>query len=58
MSYIFLPDAHDELYDAAFRYEKEREGLGEQFRSEVDLLLERILAHPTLPECAPAASDG
>jgi plasmid stabilization system protein ParE len=49
LSYIFLPDAHDELYEAAFRYEKEKEALGDEFRTEIDLLLERILANPTLP---------
>jgi plasmid stabilization system protein ParE len=49
MTYIFLPDAQEELYEAAFRYDAEKEGLGDQFCAEIGLMLARILANPTLP---------
>jgi hypothetical protein len=29
MSYIFLPDAQEEFFEAALRYEQEEPGLGE-----------------------------
>src|SRR5262249_38342912 len=46
MNLIFLEAARDELDEAAAYYEKQREGLGEQFAEEVENTLQRILHHP------------
>ena len=48
MNYEFLPEARDELWEAALYYASQEEGLGLRFRGEVAHVIERILADPYL----------
>ena len=48
MSYVFLPDAQEELLDAIQWYEREREGLGALLNEEVEGVIQRILQNPLL----------
>ena len=48
MNYDFLPQARDELWEAALFYENREAGLGLRFRREVAHVVERILADPYL----------
>ena len=48
MNYEFLPEARDELWEAALYYASQEEGLGVRFRGEVAHVIERILADPCL----------
>jgi plasmid stabilization system protein ParE len=48
MTYIFLPDAKEEMFDAALTYEEEQTGLGRRFRDEVDAVVNSILGNPLL----------
>jgi hypothetical protein len=48
MNYEFLPEARDELWEAALYYASREEGLGARFREEVAHVIERILADPYL----------
>ena len=44
--YEFLPEAEEELNEAARFYERRREGLGLEFLNEVERTVASILAHP------------
>jgi plasmid stabilization system protein ParE len=48
VNYEFLPEARDELWEAALHYASQEEGLGARFRSEVARVVERIVADPYL----------
>jgi plasmid stabilization system protein ParE len=43
---VFLEQAADEAVEATGRYEQEREGLGEDFRSEIDAVIARLMDYP------------
>jgi plasmid stabilization system protein ParE len=43
---IFHQEARDELEQATAHYEKQREGLGEEFAQEVERTIQRILDFP------------
>ncbi len=43
-----LPEAEDELDEAAFQYETERRGRGTRFLDRVDAALELIEGHPAI----------
>lgn len=43
---IFMPAARLEVIEAHDWYEKEKSGLGAQFRAEIDHQVERIVEHP------------
>ena len=48
MIHRFLPEARDELYEAALYYEFKERGLGVRFRHEVARVVERIIEDPLL----------
>ena len=48
MNYEFLPEARDELWEAALYYASQEEGLGLRFRGEVAHVIQCILADPYL----------
>ena len=48
MNYEFLPEARDELCEAALFYASQEQGLGVRFRGEVARVIERILVDPYL----------
>lgn len=48
MRYEFHPEAEQELYEAALRYETEAAGLGVRFTEEVERVIELLLEHPEL----------
>jgi len=48
VNYEFLPEARDELWEAALYYASQEAGLGVRFRGEVAHVIERILADPYL----------
>jgi plasmid stabilization system protein ParE len=48
VNYEFLPEARDELWEAALYYASQEAGLGVRFRVEVARVIERILADPYL----------
>ena len=50
MTLRFHPAAQDELIATAMYYEAARPGLGQQFRDSVQVVLDRLLAHPELGE--------
>jgi plasmid stabilization system protein ParE len=50
------PAAEADLFDAAIAYEREREGLGSRFESQVDRVLTRISTRPL--QFAQIADDG
>lgn len=43
---VFMPAARFEVIEAQDWYEKEKAGLGAEFRAEIDHQVERILANP------------
>jgi len=48
MTYEFHPEAEQELYEAASRYESEVSDLGFHFADEVERVIRLLLAHPEL----------
>jgi len=48
MKLEFLPEAREELFEAAIYYESKERGLGVRFREEVAHVLERIVLDPHL----------
>jgi len=48
MKYEFHPEAEQELYESASRYEAEVLGLGLRFAEEVERVIELLLEHPDL----------
>jgi len=44
--YEFLPEAEEEMNEAARFYERRKEGLGLEFLNEVEQTIASILAHP------------
>jgi len=48
MKYEFHPEAEQELYEAASRYESEVSELGLRFADEVERVIRLLLAHPEL----------
>lgn len=48
MRHEFHPEAEEELYNAALRYEFEVAGLGRRFRDEVSRVLELLLESPEM----------
>jgi plasmid stabilization system protein ParE len=48
MKYEFHPEAEQELYKAASRYESEVSELGLRFADEVERVIRLLLAHPEL----------
>lgn len=46
MSFQFHPEAYDEFFSAAFWYEEQDEGLGENFMAEINRALVSIVADP------------
>lgn len=48
MKYEFHPEAEQELYEAALRYESEVPGLGRRFADEVERVVQLLLEHPEL----------
>ena len=48
MNYEFLPEARDELWEAALYYASQEEGLGLRFRQEVAHVIQRVVADPYL----------
>ncbi len=48
MKYEFHPEAEQELYEAALRYESEVAGLGRRFGEEVERVVQLLLEHPEL----------
>ena len=44
--YEFLPEAEEEMNEAARFYERRKKGLGVEFLSEVERTIASILAHP------------
>ena len=44
----FHPAAQDEVEEAAARYEAQRDGLGQEFRSEFEAALGRIVQNPQM----------
>jgi plasmid stabilization system protein ParE len=48
MKYEFHPDAEQELYEAALRYESEVSELGIRFVDEVERAIRLLLEHPEL----------
>ena len=48
MNIEFLPEAREELFDAAGFYEERETGLGMRFRAEVSEVCATIQAHPLL----------
>jgi len=43
---VFRPEAEDEVLETRRRYEERREGLGAEFASAVDAIVERIVTSP------------
>jgi plasmid stabilization system protein ParE len=52
--YEFLPEAEEEMNEAARFYERRKEGLGLEFLNEVQRTITSILAHP---QSGPALSQ-
>ena len=48
MNFEFLPEARDELWEAALYYASQEEGLGVRFRQEVAHVIQRVVADPYL----------
>jgi len=48
MNYEFHPEAEQELYEAALRYESEVPELGRRFADEVERVVQMLLEHPEL----------
>jgi plasmid stabilization system protein ParE len=48
MTYIFLPDAQEELFTVALDFELEQRGLGQRFREEADRVVNTIVQNPLL----------
>lgn len=48
MRYEFHPEAEQELYESASRYETEAPGLGLRFGDEVERVIQLVLEHPDL----------
>jgi hypothetical protein len=48
MTFIFLPDAYEEMVQAGIHYELEQDGLGWRFRKEVDDVIVSIVRNPFL----------
>ena len=48
MKYEFHPEAEQELYEAASRYESEVSNLGFRFADEVERVIRLLLEHPEL----------
>lgn len=48
MKYEFHPEAEQELYEAASRYEAEVSELGVRFADEVERVIQLLLEHPEL----------
>ena len=48
MKYEFHPEAEQELYEAALRYESRLPGLGQRFGDEIRRVIELLLANPEL----------
>jgi toxin ParE1/3/4 len=48
MRYEFHPEAEQELYEAASRYESEVPELGRRFADEVERVIQLLLEHPEL----------
>ena len=48
MKYEFHPEAEQELYEAARRYDFEVPGLGRRFGDEVERVVQLLLDHPEL----------
>jgi plasmid stabilization system protein ParE len=48
MKYEFHPEAEQELYEAASRYESEVTNLGKRFTDEVERAVHLLLEHPEL----------
>lgn len=46
MIYTFLPEAKQELYQQAYYYHQQEPRLGEEFLSEVEVAINRILTNP------------
>ena len=51
----FLPEVEDEIVDAFRRYQRERKGLGKEFRAELKATLDRIRRMPSI--VAPIHAD-
>lgn len=48
MRYEFHPEAEQELYEAASRYESELPDLGRRFADEIERVVQLLLDHPEL----------
>jgi plasmid stabilization system protein ParE len=48
MRYEFHPEAEQELYEAASRYESELPDLGRHFAAEIERVVQLLLDHPEL----------
>jgi plasmid stabilization system protein ParE len=48
MKYEFHPEAEQELYEAAVRYESEVPELGFRFADEIERVIELLLEHPEM----------
>lgn len=48
MNYEFHPEAEQELYEAALRYDSEVPELGRRFGDEVERVIQLLLEHPEL----------
>lgn len=48
MKFEFHPEAEQELYDAALRYESEVAGLGRRFGDEIERIVQLLLENPEL----------
>lgn len=48
MNYEFHPEAEQELYEAALRYESEVPALGRRFGDEVEQVIQFLLEHPEM----------
>lgn len=49
---VFRPEAEDEVLETRRWYEERREGLGAEFASAVDAIVERIVMNPVAFPCA------
>lgn len=48
MNYEFHPEAEQEFYEAAIRYQSDVPALGRRFRDEVERVIQLLLQHPEM----------
>lgn len=58
MRYEFHPEAEQELYEAAARYESEVSDLGFRFADEVERVIRLLIEHPEDVICVVAVAHG